>query len=160
MVDLGAWPGGWLQVAAERVGPRGRVVGVDLVAIDALPQAHVTTLVGDVSDPLVIEAVRTRLGRPADVVLSDAAPKLSGVRARDEAECEALAGVVMDAVPQLLAAGGSFVMKTFMGPWVDAVRSRLRSSFRRVQLVRPDSSRQGSSECYVIGLDYVVPTAP
>ena len=136
------------------------MVGVDLVPIDPLPQANVTTLVGDVHDPAVIDAVRARLERPADVVLSDAAPKLSGVRARDEAECEALAGVVMDAVPHLLAAGGSFVMKTFMGPWVDAVRSRLRSSFRRVQLVRPQSSRQGSSECYVIGLDHVVPEPP
>ena len=133
------------------------MVGVDLVPIDPLPQPNVTTLVGDVGDPAVITAIRERLERPADVVLSDAAPKLSGVRARDEAECEELAGVVLDALPQLLAAGGAFVMKTFMGSGVDAVRGRLRRSFRRAQLVRPESSRQGSSECYLIGLDYVVP---
>jgi len=134
-------------------------VGVDLVPIDPLPQPQVTTLLGNLSDPAVIGAVRAQLGRSADVVLSDAAPKLSGVRARDEAACEDLAGGVLDALPLLLSAGGSFVMKTFMGPWVDAVRSRLRASFRRVQLVRPESSRQGSAECYVIALDYIAPAA-
>ena len=144
-------------MAAERVGPRGRVVGVDLVPIDPLPQPHVTTLAGDLGDPAVIAAVRAQLGRAADVVLSDAAPKLSGVRARDEAACESLAAGIVDAASSLLVAGGSLVMKTFMGPWVDAVRSRLRTSFRRVQLVRPESSRQGSAECYVIAMDYVAP---
>ena len=134
-------------------------MGVDLVAIDPLPQPHVTTLLGDLSDPAVIAAVRAQLGRAADVVLSDAAPKLSGVRARDEAACESLAAGVIDALPSLLVAGGSFVMKTFMGPWIEAVRSRLRNSFRRVQLVRPESSRQGSAECYVIAMDYVAPAA-
>src|SRR3990172_900761 len=79
VVDLGAWPGGWLQVARGRVGERGRVVGLDLAAIEPLGAPNVTVVTGDVRDPAVVAAVRARLGRPADVVLSDLAPKLTGV---------------------------------------------------------------------------------
>lgn len=143
-----------MQVAADRVGPQGCVVGVDLVPIDPLPQPHATTLVGDLSDPAVIAASRERLGRAADLVLSDAAPKLSGVRARDEAQCEALATAILDALPTLLAERGAFVMKTFMNAGVDEVQKRLRRTFERVQLVRPSSSRQGSSECYIVALEH------
>lgn len=135
-------------------------MGVDLVLIDPLPQPQVTTVVGDLRDAGVVRAVRDALGRAADVLLSDAAPKLSGVRARDEAQWEALADSVLETVPGLLSPGGALVMKTFMGPWVDAVRSRLRATFRRVQLVRPASSRQGSAECYLIALDYAPPLSP
>ena len=141
VVDLGAWPGGWLQVAADRVGPQGRVVGVDLVPIDPLPYAHVETVVGDVGEPATIALVRERLGRVADVVLSDAAPKLTGVRARDEAQCEVLADAILSALPILLGAAGSLLMKTFMGSEND-VRARLRRQFERSQLIRPASSRQ------------------
>jgi 23S rRNA (uridine2552-2'-O)-methyltransferase len=144
-------------VAAERVGPKGRVVGVDLVPIDPLPQPQVATLAGDLGDPAVIAGIRERLGRPADVVLSDAAPKLSGVRASDEARCEALAEAVVGTLPGLLAERGAFVMKTFMNTPLDALRKRLRLSFERVQLVRPESSRQGSAECYLVAFGYRVP---
>src|SRR5437879_3449694 len=80
VVDLGAWPGGWLQVALEAVGPHGRVVGVDLVAIDPLASPNLRLVGGDVRDPSTWRAVLEHLGRPADVVLSDLAPKLSGIR--------------------------------------------------------------------------------
>ena len=143
-----------MQVAAERVGSQGRVVGIDLVPMEPLAQLHASTLVGDLSDPSIVAAVRERLGRPADVVLSDAAPKLSGVRARDEAQCESLAGAVLEAALKLLAPGGALVMKTFMSAGLDGIRKRLRPSFHRVQLVRPASSRAASSECYVVALDY------
>ena len=154
VVDLGAWPGGWMQVAAERVGPKGRVVGIDLVPIDPLPQPQATTLVGDLSDPAVIAASRERLGRAANVVLSDAAPKLSGVRARDEAQCEAVSAAILEALPSLLAERGAFVMKTFMRTGVDELQKRLARTFERVQLVRPAASRQGSSECYIVALGH------
>jgi 23S rRNA (uridine2552-2'-O)-methyltransferase len=143
-----------MQVAAERVGRDGRVVGLDLVAIDPLPHAHAMAIVGDLSDPSVIAAAREGTRGAADVVLSDAAPKLSGVRARDQAQCEALAAAVLEAVPRLLAPGGALVMKTFMGAGLDEVRKRLQEIFRRVQVVRPTSTRAGSSECYVVALAY------
>jgi 23S rRNA (uridine2552-2'-O)-methyltransferase len=154
VADLGAWPGGWTQVAAERVGPTGRVVGIDLVPIDPLPQPQASTLVGDLSDPAAIVATRERLGRAADVVLSDAAPKLSGVRARDEVQCEALAGAILEALPSLLGERGAFVMKTFMNTGVENIQKQLRHNFERVQLVRPSASRQGSSECYLVALSH------
>jgi len=154
VVDIGAWPGGWMQVAAERVGSLGRVVGIDLVPVDPLPEAHASTLVGDVSDPSVLAAVLDQLGRRADVVLSDAAPKLSGVRARDEAACESLGGAVLDAVRQLLAKGGVLVMKTFMGSGHDELLRRLREQFEQVRLARPETSRQGSAECYLVAAGF------
>jgi len=154
VVDIGAWPGGWMQVAAERVGSLGRVVGIDVVPLDPLPEVHASTMIGDVGDPSVLTAVLDRLGRPADVVLSDAAPKLSGVRARDEAACESLGGAVLDALPRLLARGGVFVMKTFMGSGHDDLMKRLREQFDRVRLVRPDTSRQGSAECYLVATGF------
>ena len=141
-----------MQVAAERVGRQGRVVGVDLVAVEPLAQSHATALVGDLGDPDVLAAVLEQLGRPADVVLSDAAPKLSGVRARDEAQCEALTAAILEAIPKLLAPGGAAVMKTFMGAGLEAVRRRLGTDFQRVQLVRPASTRSGSSEYYLVAL--------
>src|SRR5438477_13171047 len=86
VVDLGAWPGAWLQVAHERVGLGGRVVGVDVVRVDPFPAANVALVTGDVREAATLDEVRARLdGTPADVVLSDLAPKLSGVRATDEA---------------------------------------------------------------------------
>jgi 23S rRNA (uridine2552-2'-O)-methyltransferase len=154
VVDVGAWPGGWMQVAAERVGSLGRVVGIDLVPVDPLPSSHTSTLVGDVGDPSVQAEALARLGRPADVVLSDAAPKLSGVRARDEAACEALGDAVLAALPRLLAPGGTLVMKTFMGVGHNELMKRLRDRFEGAKLVRPGASRQGSAECYLVATGF------
>jgi cell division protein FtsJ len=100
--DLGCWPGGWLEVAAKLVGPSGRVVGVDLAAVEPpIPAAQVVSLVGDLEDPATAERLREALGTErADVVLSDAAPKLTGVRERDRANEERL----LEAIEALLAA--------------------------------------------------------
>ena len=98
VVDLGAWPGGWLQVAVERIGADGRAVGVDVVPIDPLPAANVDSMSGDVRDPAVVRAVRERLGRAADLVLSDLAPKLTGVAATDAARQSELGTAVLAAL--------------------------------------------------------------
>src|SRR5262245_30510780 len=116
VIDLGAWPGGWLQVAAERVGARGQVLGVDVADIKPLPNANVRTLTGDVRAPGTIAALAAILGRRADVVLSDLAPKLTGVRATDEARAAELVDAVGGALPVLLRPGGSLLVKLFMGP--------------------------------------------
>src|SRR5690349_19022392 len=86
VVDLGAWPGGWLQVAAEIVGNSGRVVGIDLATIEPLAAPQVTILHGDVTDPDSVALVVETLGRKADVILSDLAPKLTGIGPRDAAQ--------------------------------------------------------------------------
>ena len=100
VVDLGAWPGGWMQVAAGLVGPEGRVVGVDVAAIDPFPElANVVAIQADLSEVGVDARLLEALGGPADVVLSDAAPKLTGIRATDRAREEALLEAVEALVP-------------------------------------------------------------
>jgi len=154
VIDLGAWPGGWLQVAAERIGAEGRAVGVDVVPIEPLPAADVTTITGDVRNAAVIQAARERLGRAADVVLSDLAPKLTGVAATDEARQSELAAAVLAALPHLLRPGGRLLMKVFMSPDEPLLVARLRSGFDDVRTTRPEATRRGSAELYAVCTGY------
>ena len=154
VIDLGAWPGGWLQIAAERIGAEGRAVGVDVVPLEPLPAANVALIAGDVRDPLVIRAARERLGRPADVILSDLAPKLTGVAATDEARRSELAASVLAALPHLLRPGGRLLMKVFMGPEQAAFVAQLRQTFDDVRTTRPEATRPGSAELYAVGTGY------
>ncbi len=154
VVDLGAWPGAWVQVAAERVGPSGRVVGVDLARADPLPLPNVALLVGDVRDASVVEAVRAELGGPAAVVLSDLAPKLTGIRDADEARCLELAMATLDACATLLRPDGRLLVKLFMNSGYPEVMARLKSAFRQVKTTRPEASRRGSSELYAVATGY------
>src|SRR6185503_4299235 len=108
----------------------------------------------DVRDPSTLAAARTALGREGDVVLSDLAPKLTGIRATDEARAEELAQVALDALPRLLRPGGHFVMKLFMGPGYTTLLEQVRSSFAQVKTTRPEATRRGSAELYAVGLDH------
>jgi len=154
VVDLGAWPGGWLQVAAELVGPQGRVVGVDLVEIEPLPNPVITCVRGDASDAATQAEIRRQSGGRVDVVLSDMAPKLSGVRATDEARAAALAAAAIDIAEALLRPGGRLLLKLFSGGESEALVNRLRQSFAKVKVTRPQATRAGSSELYAIALGY------
>lgn len=154
VVDLGAWPGGWLQVAAELVGPRGRVLGIDLAAIDPLPLAQVTVVQDDVLDPACVTRVRERLGGPADVVLSDLAPKLTGVGPRDAARAAELADATRAFALGILKPAGVLVAKTLGGPEGEAARQALRPSFAAVRQVGLAATRKGSSELYLIATGY------
>ena len=154
VIDLGAWPGAWLQLARERVGAEGRVVGVDLAKIEKLPAPNVSVVVGDVRDPATAEALLERLGRRADVVLSDLAPKLTGIRATDEARSQELHETTLALLPRLLAPGGRFVMKTFMSGDFGATLQATRALFDEVKTTRPDATRRGSSELYLLGLGF------
>jgi 23S rRNA (uridine2552-2'-O)-methyltransferase len=157
VADLGAWPGAWLQVAAERVGPAGRVVGIDLSAVTPLGAPHVAVLVGDVRDPDAIAAVVAALGGPAGVLLSDLAPKLTGIRDTDEARVTELAGAALDAAPRLLRPGGQMLMKLFMNSDFPALIARMRTTFAQVKTTKPEAIRRGSSEVYAAGLGYRPP---
>jgi 23S rRNA (uridine2552-2'-O)-methyltransferase len=150
VVELGAWPGGWLQVASELVGPRGRVVGVDLVAIEPLGKANVETLVGDATDAAVLAALRERCGGRVDVVLSDMAPKLSGIRDRDVARSAALAESAIATAEALLGADGRLLVKVFSGADSEAL-ALARRAFTGVKLTKPEASRKESAEMYLIG---------
>jgi 23S rRNA (uridine2552-2'-O)-methyltransferase len=154
VVDLGAWPGGWLQVAGAIVGARGVVVGVDVAEIAPLPLASVKLVHGDVGDPAIVAAIRELLGRPADVVLSDLAPKLSGIAPRDAARAEELAARALAAVDALLRPGGALVMKTFDGAGAEAVRAGVRARFASVRTIGLEATRKGSSERYLVATGF------
>jgi 23S rRNA (uridine2552-2'-O)-methyltransferase len=150
VLDLGAAPGGWMQVALERVGPAGRVVGIDLARIEPLPAANAAALRGDLRDPATAEALRAALGGAADVVLSDLSPKLTGVRATDIARSLELVETAARLAAEVLRPGGAFVAKLFAAPETDALLARLRGGFAALRIVDPEASRKASSEFYVV----------
>lgn len=154
VVDLGAWPGAWMQVAAERVGPGGRVVGVDLERVEPLGASHALAIVGDVRDPSVIAELRAALGGRAGVVLSDLAPKLTGIRDTDEARGAELVAAAIQAVRLLLRPGGRLLLKLFMNAELPATLETLRGLFDQVKTTRPEATRRGSSELYLIAMGY------
>ena len=155
MIDLGCWPGGWLQVAAESVGPSGRVAGVDLAPIDPpLELENVFAMEGDLSNPSVFPPLLEYLGHRADVLLCDAAPKITGVRASDRAREEALLGAVEVAIAELLRPGGLALVKLLDCPEAQAFEKRLRRSFSQARKVRPKATRKGSSESYLLARGY------
>jgi len=155
VVDFGCWPGGWMQVAAARVGAEGRVVGVDLAAIDPpLEIANTLAIQGDIAEPAVLERVLEYLGGPAQWLLSDAAPKLTGIRATDRAREEALLEAVEAALPRVLAPGGGLVLKILEGPEAQVIDKRLRARFAKSRPAKPTASRKGTTERYLIAQGY------
>ena len=151
VVDLGCWPGGWLQVAAAAVGSAGRVVGVDLTPPEPVAESQVALLALDLTDPGTAARVLEALGRPADLLLCDAAPKLTGVRAADRAREEALLEAVEGLVEPLLRPGGDLLMKLLDAPETVAISRRLGARFERARTLRPAASRKGSRERYLLG---------
>jgi 23S rRNA (uridine2552-2'-O)-methyltransferase len=152
VVDLGCWPGAWTQVAARAVGKQGRVVGVDLVATDPLPEPNVKLILGDARDDGVRGRVREALGAAADVVLSDMAPKLSGIRAADSARHAELVETAIACAMDFLVPEGALLVKLFDDEEQARLIAQLRESFRAVRVRRPTSSRQGSAETYAYAL--------
>jgi len=127
------------------------VVGVDLATLEPpLELANVFAFEGDLSNPSIAEEILERLGGPADVVLCDAAPKLSGVRAADRAREEALLGAVEALAPRLLRPGGSLLTKLLDCPEADAFRKRLAGRFASARVLKTEASRKGSTERYLL----------
>jgi 23S rRNA (uridine2552-2'-O)-methyltransferase len=161
VADLGCWPGGWLQVAAERVGLEGRVVGVDLATIEPpLLLANVFAFSGDLAEPRVVAALLEHAGARCDVVLSDAAPKLTGIRATDRAREEALLSAIALAYPQLLAPGGTLLVKLLECPEAHAFELGVRRQFQSTKVLKPKASRKGTTERYLLARGYPAATTP
>lgn len=150
VLDLGCWPGGWLQVAARRVGPRGRVVGIDVRASDPIAAPNVEVLRGDVSDPVLLEQAAALLGGPVDVVLSDMAPALSGIRERDEARASELVRAALAVAARHLRPGGALVCKVFMNSDYAVLQAEVRRRFEHLDATRSQATRKGSAELYWI----------
>lgn len=151
VLDLGCAPGGWMQVALERVGAGGRVVGIDLADMAPLPHPNATVIRGDLRDEAVAAAAAEALDGQADVVLSDLSPKLSGVRDADIARSLELVGAAAEVARRLLRPGGTFVAKVFASPETDALVARLRPAFQSLKVIDPRASRKASTESYLVG---------
>src|SRR5262245_54041287 len=149
VVDLGAAPGGWSQVAAEKVGPGGRVIAVDI--LEMAPLAGVSVIRGDFTDTTVLREVADALGGArVDLVLSDMSPNLSGVAAADQARSIHLCELALEFALAHLKPGGTLLVKAFQGAGFPAFLQRLRASFERVASRKPDASRSRSSEMYLL----------
>jgi len=154
VVDLGCWPGGWLQVASRRVGQSGTVVGVDVRKPEPMGLANVRWIQRDVFDPRLVDEIARVLGAAADVVLSDMAPALSGIRDRDEARARELVERALAVAEQLLRPGGGFVCKLFMNADYVQLRESIRERFDRITTTRSEATRKGSAELYVVALGF------
>ena len=150
VVDLGAAPGGWSQVAAKAVGRTGRVVAVDVLEMQQV--AGVTFICGDFSEDSTRAAVAQALGGSAvDLVLSDMAPNMSGIATVDQARAIALAELAAEFALKQLKPQGNFLVKTFHGAGFEGLVDTLRRSFLNVYTRKPDASRSRSSEVYLLG---------
>ncbi|WP_459192909.1 RlmE family RNA methyltransferase [Halosimplex sp. J119] len=164
VVDLGAAPGGWLQVAAEEVDEHGTVVGVDRQRIDPLEDRdNVEYVRGDITEESTVEEIVDRVGadgeeRPVDIVLSDMAPNMTGDYDLDHARSVHLARQAFEVADQVLAPGGDLAVKVFDGRDVDDLEADIEETFEYVRQVRPDASRDSSSELYLVAKGYL--TAP
>lgn len=153
VVDLGAAPGGWTQVAI-RQGAR-HVVGVDLLPIDTIAGADL--ILGDFNDPTMPDQLRALLGGPADLVLSDMAPNTTGHAATDHLRIMALAELAVAFAVEVLAPGGAFVTKLFQGGSERGMLTTLKQRFAVVRHAKPPASRKDSSELYVVATGFRPP---
>ncbi len=150
VVDLGAAPGSWCQLAVKRCGPRGRIFALDLLPME--PVAGVEFLLGDFTEDAVLEELEARLGGASvDVVLSDMAPNLSGVATVDQARSVHLCELALDFAVRHLKPGGQFVVKVFQGEGFMEYRKQMEAAFVSVQVRKPKASRDRSAEVYLVG---------
>jgi 23S rRNA (uridine2552-2'-O)-methyltransferase len=151
VLDLGCRPGSWMQYAVKAVGPHGKVVGVDRMPLPTpLPGAHVI-----VADIYTLSDDELLCGLSAyDIVLSDMAPDTTGIRATDQARSAALVEEALSRAERLLAPIGAFVAKIFQSPDVEKLRKRMGQRFADVRLLKPEASRQQSTELYLVGKNF------
>lgn len=149
VVDLGAAPGSWCQVALEKVGPTGRVLALDILPME--PVDGVVFIEGDFRDDEPLEALEAAMdGRKADLVLSDMAPNISGIAPADQARSMHLAELAEAFARDWLAEDGCFVVKLFQGEGFDGFLARLRKNYRSVKVRKPRASRAESREVYLV----------
>ncbi len=153
VLDLGAAPGGWSQVAAEIVGKQGRIVAVDQLKIDPIP--GVTVLQGDFLENETLKKIHSELGeRKADIILSDMAPNTSGISSLDHDRSILLVESVVQVIPMILRPGGGAVLKVFQGKELKKMTNKALSLFEKGKVFKPEASRSRSVETYFIGKGY------
>ncbi len=153
VVDLGASPGSWSEWVARKVQPGGRVIALDVLPMDAL--ADVTFIQGDFREEAVLEQLLAAIGEnPVDLVLSDMAPNLSGMKAVDQPRAMYLAELSLDLAERVLRPGGDLLIKAFTGEGLDEFKRQLRGRFGRLLVRKPAASRPRSPEIYLLARDF------
>jgi 23S rRNA (uridine2552-2'-O)-methyltransferase len=155
VVDLGAAPGGWSQVAVDLVGEEGMVFALDILPMDPIAGVHI--IEGDFREKAPYDKLMTMLdGRQVDLVISDMAPNISGMAAVDQPRAMYLCELALDFARQTLKPGGDFLVKVFQGEGFDDYFRQLRASFGKVVTRKPQASRSKSREVYLLGRDFKV----
>ncbi|QUX90828.1 23S rRNA (uridine(2552)-2'-O)-methyltransferase RlmE [Marinomonas sp. A3A] len=153
VVDLGAAPGGWSQVAAKLVGDNGTIVASDILEMAPLP--GVSFVQGDFTEQEVYEAILAEIGdKKADLVISDMAPNMSGNSSSDQPQAMYLVELALDMASQVLRPGGNFLVKVFQGEGFEEYLKTMRAQFDSVVTRKPDASRARSREVYLLGRQY------
>lgn len=153
LIDLGSAPGGWSQVAAQLLGSSGRIVASDILPMDAL--ADVEFVQGDFTEDAVFDRIVELLdGLPVDLVISDMAPNMSGLKAVDQPRAMYLAELALDLAQRVLRPGGDFLTKIFHGEGFEQYHQGLRQDFGKVYSRKPEASRPRSREVYLLARDY------
>ena len=153
VVDLGAAPGSWSQVAAQKVGAQGRIIALDRLPM--MPLTGITFIQGDFTETITHQKLANQLDHTlVDVVISDMAPNISGIRVSDQAKAMYLAELAMDFVLNALRPGGTFLVKAFHGEGFDAYLKTVRQAFKKTTICKPDASRSQSREVYLLGQGY------
>jgi len=155
VVDLGALPGGWLQVSQRLVGEKGFILGVDLKHIPPFNLPNVYTIVGDITDPQTVSEIKEVLPCPADVVISDVSPNISGIWELDHARQIDLARKSLQIAISTLKPKGSFFTKVFQGDMLKGFLNEVKQHFGFVKLIKPKASRTRSAELYILALDFM-----
>ncbi len=153
VVDLGAAPGSWSEVAVQRVGEKGRVIALDILPMDSLP--GVTFIQGDFRDEEPYNALLEVLdGSPVDLVMSDMAPNISGMKGVDQPRAMYLAELALELARNVLKPGGGLLIKVFNGEGLDAFKRELRKEFDQIIVRKPKASRPRSAEIYLLARGY------
>lgn len=149
VIDLGAAPGGWSQVTSRVLGDKGRLIASDILEMDSIPD--VTFIQGDFTEESVLAQILEAVGNhPVDLVISDMAPNMSGVKLADQARAMYLCELALDLAGQVLRPGGDFLIKIFQGEGFDVYHKQVRTMFDKVQMRKPLSSRDRSREQYLL----------
>ncbi|HRL94069.1 MAG TPA: 23S rRNA (uridine(2552)-2'-O)-methyltransferase RlmE [Pseudomonas sp.] len=149
VIDLGAAPGGWSQVTSRVLGDKGRLIASDILEMDSIPD--VTFIQGDFTEDSVLAQILEAVGNhPVDLVISDMAPNMSGVKLADQARAMYLCELALDLAGQVLRPGGDFLIKIFQGEGFDVYHKQVRTMFDKVQMRKPLSSRDRSREQYLL----------
>ncbi|GAC1365166.1 MAG: RlmE family RNA methyltransferase [Polyangiales bacterium] len=151
VLDLGCAPGSWLLYVAKKVGPQGRVRGIDLTPLEIALPPNAQAIAGDAFTPTPETEAFLRDSGPYDVVLSDMAPSTSGNRLSDQMRSAELVGRTLDLADELLAKGGAWVAKLFMSDELPGLRARARTLFETERVIRPEGTRAHSYEIFLVG---------